>query len=176
MALIVVERTFDEAQKLTDVQTRLRAVAFCFSTYRVKFLQTFFALDGKRMLCLYEAPDAEAVRSVQRTAGLPIGRVWGATATWTERAEAPEGSMVAVLQRALPPGMSEEQARQLEADPTGCAGRAPAEPIGTFVSRDVGRMCTAFYSPDLESISALNRENGLPLESVWAASRFQAPG
>jgi hypothetical protein len=173
MALIVVERSFAEAQKLTDLQSRLRAVAFCFSTYRVKFLQTFFALDGKHMLCLYEAADAEAVRSVQRTAGLPIGRVWGASAVWSERAEAPPDAPVAVLQRALPPDMTDAQVRQLEREPVGCAG---GELIATFVSRDVGRMCAAFYSSELDSIAAHNREAGLPFESVWAALRFQAPG
>jgi hypothetical protein len=31
------------------------------------------------MICEYEAPDAEAVRNVQRTASLPFERVWTAT-------------------------------------------------------------------------------------------------
>ena len=44
--------------------------------HRVTFLRTFFSLDCRRMLCLYQAPDAESVRLAQRQAGMPLERVW----------------------------------------------------------------------------------------------------
>jgi hypothetical protein len=34
------------------------------------------ARNGKRMLCFYEAPDAEAVRKAQREAAMPADCVW----------------------------------------------------------------------------------------------------
>jgi hypothetical protein len=46
----------------------------------VSFLRSYFAIDGRRMLCLYEAPDVESVRFANRQAGLPFDRVWGARA------------------------------------------------------------------------------------------------
>jgi hypothetical protein len=45
----------------------------------VRFLQSLFSLDRRRMLCLYAAPDAEAVRHAQRGAGLPFERIWTTT-------------------------------------------------------------------------------------------------
>jgi hypothetical protein len=42
----------------------------------VSHTHSFFSLDGKRMLCFYEAPDAEAVRVAQREAALPVEAVW----------------------------------------------------------------------------------------------------
>ena len=38
------------------------------------------------MICLYRAPDAEAVRKANRTAGLPFDRVWPARALVPELA------------------------------------------------------------------------------------------
>ena len=35
-----------------------------------------FSTDGRRSLCLYRAPDAEAVRLAQHEAGLPFDVVW----------------------------------------------------------------------------------------------------
>ena len=34
--------------------------------------------DGRRMICEYEAPDAETVRRVQLEAGAPFDRIWPA--------------------------------------------------------------------------------------------------
>ena len=55
------------------------AGAWCLETHRVKFARTFFSLDRTRMICLYQAPDAEAVRMAQRQAGMPMERVWACT-------------------------------------------------------------------------------------------------
>jgi hypothetical protein len=48
----------------------------CFRLHRVRLVRSHLAMDGLRMLCLYQAPDAESVRLVQRRAGLPPDRVW----------------------------------------------------------------------------------------------------
>lgn len=176
MALVIVERAFESPQNFSDLQGRLRAVSFCFQTYRAKFLQSFFALDGKHMLCAYEAPDAEAVRSVQRTAGLPVTRVWAGSAIASGQQEAPSGFTLAVTQRELPPGLTEADVLQLTSDPAGCGERVSVTPVATFLSADRRRLCAAFYSPDLESIRAVGRESRWPLESLWEASRFVPPG
>jgi hypothetical protein len=42
----------------------------------VTHTHSFFSLDGKRMLCFYDAPDAEAVRIAQREAAMPASAVW----------------------------------------------------------------------------------------------------
>jgi hypothetical protein len=62
---------------LEEIQAMEDAKQWCLDTHRVKFARTFFAHDRKRMLCLYAAPDAEAVRAAQREAGMPVDRVWG---------------------------------------------------------------------------------------------------
>jgi hypothetical protein len=48
----------------------------CLDLHRVRFVRTYFSRDRKRMICLYEAPDAESVRIAQREAQMPVDRVW----------------------------------------------------------------------------------------------------
>lgn len=79
MARVMVERTFDEAAVFDDVQAQEDAFAWCAEQYEVQFIRSFFSKDRKRMICEYEAPDAEAVRTLQRTASLPFDRIWTAT-------------------------------------------------------------------------------------------------
>ena len=75
-ANVVVSRRFDEPITLEEIQAVENAGAWCLETHRVKFARTFFSLDRKRMICLYSAPDAEAVRLAQRQAGMPVEQVW----------------------------------------------------------------------------------------------------
>jgi hypothetical protein len=51
---------------------------WCLDLNGVSFLSSFFARDRTRMVCLYGAPDAEAVRRTNARLGLPFERVWAA--------------------------------------------------------------------------------------------------
>lgn len=75
-ANVVVERRWDEAVTLEDIQAIEDAGASCLEMRNARFLRTFFANDRKRMLCLYSAPDAESVRQAQHEAGMPVESVW----------------------------------------------------------------------------------------------------
>jgi hypothetical protein len=41
-------------------------------------MRSYLSLDRKRMVCEFEAPDAEAVRASYRSAGVAFDRVWSA--------------------------------------------------------------------------------------------------
>ena len=77
---VVVERAFAAPARYEDIQALSANNAWCYETYDVKFSHTLFALDATRMLCFYSAPDAEAVRKVQREVGAPFSAVWAGTA------------------------------------------------------------------------------------------------
>lgn len=78
MSRVMVERRFENQPDFDDVQAQEEAVAWCFSQHRVKFIRSYFSKDRRTMICEYEAPDAEAVRMVQRTSGVPYERIWTA--------------------------------------------------------------------------------------------------
>ncbi len=73
---VVVERRFDEAASIDELQAREDAAAWCLEAHRVTFLRSFFSVDRKQMLCLYHAPDAESVRLAQQQADMPVERIW----------------------------------------------------------------------------------------------------
>lgn len=77
-AMAVVERSFAERVRFEDVDEAEKRNLHCLELHRVRFLVSYFSADKRRMLCLYEAPDVEAVRTANRTAGLPFDVVWGA--------------------------------------------------------------------------------------------------
>lgn len=91
MALVVVEREFADPVDIYAYSAVRKDGAWCFERHRVRYLRTYFSTDCRRMICLYEAPDAESVRQVSRQLGIPFARAWTATAF-----ERPPGSDVHV--------------------------------------------------------------------------------
>ena len=75
-ANVLVERRFDEGVTLQQIQDIEDAGIGCLESRYVRFIRTFFSADQKRMICLYEAPDAESVRQSQREAGGPFEEAW----------------------------------------------------------------------------------------------------
>jgi hypothetical protein len=76
MATVMVTRCFDEPAALDDIQAIEDAGIACLKMRDVTFVKTLFSTDRKRMMCLYQAPDAEAVRDAQREAGMPVDQIW----------------------------------------------------------------------------------------------------
>lgn len=73
---VLVERVFPAPVSLAAIQSLEDAGSACLQNHRVRFVRTCFALNRRRMLCLYRAPDAESVRLAQRLAGMPLERAW----------------------------------------------------------------------------------------------------
>jgi Nickel responsive protein SCO4226-like len=73
---VLVERSFDAPVTLAAIQALGAGSAWCLATHRVRYSRTFFSADPRRMLCLYEAPDAESVRITQQEAAMPVAAAW----------------------------------------------------------------------------------------------------
>lgn len=75
-ANVLVERSFEAPVTMRDIQDIEDAGRWCLETRNVRFIRSFFSAEQTRMICLYEAPDAESVRQAQREAGVPFDDVW----------------------------------------------------------------------------------------------------
>jgi hypothetical protein len=69
MAMFVIERNFAEQMQLTNDVARL--VQEINGDVGVHWLFSFLSADKKKTYCLYEAPNAEAIREAAHRANLP---------------------------------------------------------------------------------------------------------
>lgn len=90
MEHVIVERVFAEPVSIEQVETMLRQGKGCLSARRIRHLRTYMSPDGRRMICEYEAPDAETVREVSRQLGMPFERAWTARVVISGEDPAPE--------------------------------------------------------------------------------------
>ena len=78
MAHLIVEQTFETP--LTDeahaqLGTRLDS---CLEAYGARWMRSYLSTDRLRMVCEFEAADAESVRQSYRSAGVRFDRAWPA--------------------------------------------------------------------------------------------------
>jgi hypothetical protein len=76
MPRIVVERSFETPQSDQDMSVVADRERPCLAAYDVSWKRSLISADRKRMVCEYEAPDAETMRRIQREAGAQFDRVW----------------------------------------------------------------------------------------------------
>ena len=78
MAVLVFEQTFERPatdQELDDASRRLDS---CLKAHGARWMRSYLSKDRKRMICEFEAVDAEQVRASARSAGIPFERCWTA--------------------------------------------------------------------------------------------------
>jgi hypothetical protein len=78
-ASVVIERSFETPVAAEEIQAA-EEKGWCIRTHRVTFLRTFVSADRRRMICIYQAPDAESVRLAQRYMKMPVDAIWAFTA------------------------------------------------------------------------------------------------
>lgn len=80
MATIIVEHHFeDEPFDIDRYNDAQRSNAWCLETHGVRHVVSYVTPDARRMICVFEAPDAEAVRRTARELGYKYDRLWPAT-------------------------------------------------------------------------------------------------
>lgn len=78
MAQIIVESTFEQAFTEEEHVVRGERLFPCLEQNNVRWIHSFLSKDRRRMVCRFEAADAESVRMALRTANVRFRRVWPA--------------------------------------------------------------------------------------------------
>src|SRR5262245_10551062 len=137
MSCVVVERSFAEPVPYATLDALEKAAADCLGRLRVRARFSMCAQDGRRMICIYEAPDAEAVRASQTEASLPYDAIWPAHELGPKVRAAPDARYATIvvqreLQRPVDPAFVVEHG----ADPGGCMKRNRATWLSSLLSLD----------------------------------------
>ena len=76
MARVLVEKIFDPPITKQRWNQDVEIGIPCHRAHGVHWIRSLMSRDRCRVICEFEAPDAETVRKSFRTAGLPFARIW----------------------------------------------------------------------------------------------------
>lgn len=125
---------------------------------------------------MYVAPDAEAVRSTQKTAGQPFDAIWSAGVLWAMPAPSDDpGFESVVVQRDLSAPIPIDRLRELLAEVSGRFSLHRAHLQRSFASTDGRRTICLFRAPDVESVRLAHAKDGLPFTRAWTGTLHGPP-
>ncbi|HEV8657643.1 MAG TPA: DUF4242 domain-containing protein [Thermoanaerobaculia bacterium] len=78
MPSMVVEQTFDKPLTTDELNAMAKRVDPCLEAHGARWMRSYISSDRKRVICEFEAADAEKVRESYRSAGVTFERVWTA--------------------------------------------------------------------------------------------------
>lgn len=73
-----MERTFPEALEVApgaEGRKRLATIVACNADRKVTWIHSYVSADGRTSVCIYDAPNPEAIRLTARANGLPVDRI-----------------------------------------------------------------------------------------------------
>jgi Protein of unknown function (DUF4242) len=73
---VIVENTFEVPLTDEDLRGMNERGNPCLHAYGVTWRVSYLSVDRRRMVCHFEAADAEAVRTALRSAAIRFDRVW----------------------------------------------------------------------------------------------------
>jgi Nickel responsive protein SCO4226-like len=171
LELVLVERRFEQPVEFGDIKSLAAAGSRCFEAHDVRFLKSFFSRDGRRMLCLYEAPDAEAVRIAENQAKVPYERAWSCTNLRTDRPLNKTSDWECVVAESrFSEKITPEFVALARQQSAWCLELHRAEYIESFLGTDGLRMVCIFRAPDAEAVRRASQQGGMPYAEIWTAS------
>jgi hypothetical protein len=78
MEHLIVEQSFALPPTQEEEHNAARRIDACLERFGARWMRSYVSLDRLRMVCEFEAPDAESVRTAYHTAGVHFDRVWTA--------------------------------------------------------------------------------------------------
>jgi hypothetical protein len=170
MEQVVVE--WRAAQPLTPETLRAatRDVSWCHRIHNVAHLRSYIGNDGRDMVCVFAAPDAEAVRRSGRQSGAAVHTVWTARVLESAGATMTDGRMVVMVRRRFDVPADFAALHALEEKGGWCLQQYGLNHLRSYLSADALRSLCLYAAPDAEAVRQVQRKLAMPFEQAWPAA------
>lgn len=177
MTAVALERTFRSPLSIGGLADLDREARWCLDMHRCHPLFQSISQDGLNSMCIYDAPDTEAVRRAATDLGVdPAPLIWGATshypqdgATSSRHLHVPGEATFALVDRSFAEPIGSDTFQTMFDAKFSCMTIHRVRFVGSFLSLDQRRMACIYAAPDLEAVRNAVKLTGLPYDSVCAA-------
>ena len=177
MAAVAMERTHRKALSIDVLRDLDRQARGCLDVHRCNPIFQSITQDGLDSMCIYDAPDAEAMRRAATELDAdPAPRIWGATSHFpageaeNARHQLLQGEATfALVDRSFEDPIGPAAFQAMFDAKFSCMTIHRVRFVGSFLSLDRRRMACIYAAPDLEAVRSAVKISGLPFDSVRAA-------
>jgi hypothetical protein len=179
VTFVLVERTFAQPATLDEIERVHGHIGWCLDKWGARPLLHGLAATRLRSLCLYEAPDVEAIRQVSRQMAVEP-EIWPASVRGPWQAGGPVPALgpgehaFALLDHRLDRPSADEDLDEQGAPADSCALIHRVRFLASFLSHDRTRIVDLCAAPDVAAVRAFDRTAEHPASEIWAAQAHRA--
>jgi len=163
MSSVIIERSFEESLTTDIVRSMAEELSPCMGIYSVTWQESWLSKNGNKMICHFDAPDAEALRNTFRRNNTPVKVLYPCTLHDTGNS----GSVNVVVERSWSEPVNMDDIAAIEEAGSWCLEAHDVTFIRTFFSRDRKRMVCLYQAPDAESVRMSQNKAKMPFDQVW---------
>lgn len=170
MSLIVVETTAEQPLTPDLLNEAHERVSPCLEARNVIWRYSLLSSDRHRMICTFDAPDAESVRDAYRKGGVISSRTWAGMLIKPEGIQPqPNAALLKVIEVTYPP-LSEAEWNEANSRTLRWYAERGIEWIRSYLSLDRTRLICELNASDLESVREAPHKLSVSFDRVWSAA------
>jgi hypothetical protein len=171
MVLVIVETLADSPLILEKLNDPHNSVLACLAERNAIWRYSLLSSDRLRMICTFEAPDAESVRESYRKGGGFFSRVWSGELIQPEGEPRQRNeATLKIFEGTYPDGFTQAEWDEATRHVLPCYAERGVEWVQSYVSLDRTRLVCELNAPDAEVIRESHRKFGIPFDLVWSAT------
>lgn len=168
MSLVIVENPGE--QLLTDevLHEADQRVLPCLQARNATWQYSLLAVDRQRMICTFNAPDAESVRDSYRKAGFPSRTIWsGELIKLTDETQL--NTMTRYVIEGTYPSLSKTDWDEISQKMQRYCAEHEIEWLQSYISRDRTKVIYELIASDITSIQEAPHQLGIACDRIWSA-------
>ncbi|HBL59102.1 MAG TPA: DUF4242 domain-containing protein [Cyanobacteria bacterium UBA8803] len=173
MSLVIVETLADHPLNPEEPSNTDMQVLSCLAERNATWRYSLLSSDRQRMICTFDAPDAESVRESYRKGGGFFSHIWAGELITPEGLQPQRNkSLLKVIEGTYPP-IGQEEWQEANSKTLTCYADRGIEWIQSYISRDRTKVICELNAPDTESVREAQHRVGIPFDRVWSAMLIQ---
>lgn len=148
------------------------AVSWCHRLYDVTHLRSYLGNGGRDIVCIFAAPDAEAVRRAGRQSGSPVHTVWTAQVVASPDASLTpaDGRTAVLVGRRFDQPADFDALQAMEEKGGWCLREHGVRHLRSYIAQDCRRLLCLYEAPDAEAVRTAQRRIGMPFEHIQSTT------
>lgn len=173
MANILLERDFEFPITLADIREMGVEASDCQRIFRVNWLESFLASDGRRLYCHFEAPDTEAVRQVMHSIRSDYKAIWPCVRL---NSADTDSTINVLVERHIPEGTDPITVAELESRQAYSHPQWGLRYVRALHDIEGKRMLSLYEAPNARFVEQCHGDGGIAFESIWSCRHLVPTG
>jgi hypothetical protein len=169
MSLVIVETQYDDPPTFDQLNEEEERLAPQLNARQTTWRYSLLSDDHHRMICTYEAPDAETVRTGHEAANAFFDRIWTGELLELGTSQTQPSTTARIVMEATYPALSQGEWNEIKGKLLNNFSEQRIECLKIYRSLDRTTAIWELHAPDVQTVQSVQQQANVPCDRIWSA-------